>query len=62
MANDTERFMLYDVQANGDKVLVGTFDTFEDAQAANVGIQTASIERVTLVGTTVLFQSPRETK
>jgi hypothetical protein len=51
-----DRFVLFDVQANGDKVLVADFATFVAAQIASSSWAYSSIELVTAIGTMVLTQ------
>lgn len=49
-----DRFVLFDVQANGDKVWVAEFATFVAAQLAAQPVAVPSIELVTALGTIVL--------
>ena len=54
-----KEFLVFEVQPNGDKVLVDRFESEEDARAKCEEVESPSLECVSDLGTTVLFSRER---
>jgi hypothetical protein len=54
----SDAFVLFAVQPNGDKVRLEAFPTLAEAEEAAVAVARPSIERVTPLGSTVVFDAP----